>query len=277
MIKPYFTIFTPVYNGEKTFYRVYESVKSQTFKNFEWIIINDGSTDKTAALVKKIINEKELNIIYIEQENSHKHVAWNTAVKIAIGELFVPADADDSFSSHTLEFFYDKWDLVKNKDNYSGINVLCNNEFGNIIGTPFPIDGLVSNNLELVYKYKVTGEKWGCIRTDLLKEIPFPKHKGAYFPEGYLWFSLAKKFSVLCYNTPLRIYYTNLEGISLGKKKLNRKNQELAIKYNFWVIKTFGFYILKNSPKHFFSHIVSINYRFFLILLSLVSNNGNDK
>lgn len=57
-----FTIFVPVYNGEKTLDRVFKSIKSQTYKNFEVIIINDGSTDNSDFIIRQFINEgREIN------------------------------------------------------------------------------------------------------------------------------------------------------------------------------------------------------------------------
>jgi hypothetical protein len=69
---------------------------------------------------------------------------------------------------------------------------------------------MVSQNLDLAYLHRVRGEKWGCIRTSVLREIPFPSdgalHR-SYVPESYLWFSIARRYRALCVNEPLRLYY----------------------------------------------------------------------
>lgn len=54
-----FTVFTPCYNGEKTIHRVFESMNAQTYTNWEWIIINDGSTDDSDNVIKKLIAESK--------------------------------------------------------------------------------------------------------------------------------------------------------------------------------------------------------------------------
>ncbi|HEY5590914.1 MAG TPA: glycosyltransferase family 2 protein [Paludibacter sp.] len=265
MDQPFFTIFTPIFNGANHFERVSKSVNSQLFKNFEWIIVNDGFTDNTAELVRHFIkNNPQIDIKYIEQKNLGKHIAWNNALLVAKGKFFVPADADDSFIPETLQFFHTKWIHLNAglQNKLSGINVLCyDNDSASIVGNLFPEDAFITNNLQLFYKYKVVGEKWGCIRTDLLKDRPFPNIEGSFFPESYLWYSLAKNFNVICYNTPLRRYFstpnslTSLSTIRMRTKKMAR----IYLKYNTWFLKNFGLYALKYSPYNvgsFFYHII---------------------
>lgn len=66
-----FTVFTPCYNGEKTIHRVFESMNAQTYTNWEWIIINDGSTDNSDSVIKELISESKwggANSIYQARE-----------------------------------------------------------------------------------------------------------------------------------------------------------------------------------------------------------------
>lgn len=110
-----FTIFTPCYNGEKTIERVFKSVANQTYKNFEWIIVNDGSKDKSKDKINELRNKyQEIGekIIYLEQKNMGKHMAWNRGVETATGDLFLSADADDSFLPNTLEYFNEKINAI---------------------------------------------------------------------------------------------------------------------------------------------------------------------
>lgn len=106
-----FTVFTPCYNGEKTIERVFESVANQTYTNFEWIIVNDGSKDnsgKRIAELRRQYPQIDSKIIYLEQENMGKHMAWNRGVELATGDLWLSADCDDSFLPNTLEYFNEK-------------------------------------------------------------------------------------------------------------------------------------------------------------------------
>lgn len=115
-----FTIFTPCYNVENVIHRVFQSVENQTYDNFEWIIINDGSTDSSDDIIRKLIQTSPIidRIKYYTQGNKGKHIAWNRAVGIATGDLFLSADADDSFIPETLTYFNDKINDILGGGNY---------------------------------------------------------------------------------------------------------------------------------------------------------------
>lgn len=209
-----FSVFTPVYNRKNTIHRVWNSLKNQTYKNFEWIVVDDGSTDGVWDMLLEWKKEANFPMILIRQEkNMGKHIAWNRALEVATGELFVPADSDDSFVPTALERFAFHWtNTIPSKERYkfSGINVLCKDpNTEKIIGDKYPKDIFVSNNLDLHFKYKIRGEKWGCIRTDVLRERPFKEVRGSFLPENWIWFYIARKYKVLCVNEALRYYYTD--------------------------------------------------------------------
>lgn len=254
---PFFTVFTPVFNGEKHLHRVFRSLKEQEFTDFEWIVINDGSTDGSSGLIRSFVEEnKDINAIFLEQSNSGKHLSWNRAVELARGQLFVPADADDYFFPDTLSFFYEKWNNlpVVVRSGISGINVLClDNDSDVIVGDPFPEDGMLSTNIELELRYRLRGEKWGCVRTDLLKTRPFPIIKGSHFPESWLWYHFSKRYKAVCFNKPLRRYYTTATGIMQHelRKDNNPVQDRVHIKYYTWLISHFGIFILRHSPLSF--------------------------
>lgn len=150
-----------------------------------------------------------------------------------------------------LSFLIQKWNLLPNRNLLSGINVLCFNIQTKLpIGNLYPKYGFETNNLELAYKIKpkIEGEKWGCIRLDILKKIPFPEVKAHFFTEFYLWFSLAKNYNVVCYNKALRGYYEELTSLTnnINKRDSNRINMFKV--YNIWLISNFGIYLLINSP-----------------------------
>ena len=261
---PFFTVFTPVFNGEKHIQRVCESIQQQQFKDFEWIVINDGSTDNTAQIIKDFIKSNpEIDVTFLEQENSGKHIAWNRALHHAKGFFFVPADADDYFFPNSLSFFHEKWSKLSTpeQNTTSGLNVLCyDNDSNVIVGDKFPVDEMRSNNLDLSYKYKLKGEKWGCIRVDLLQQRPFPAIASSHYPEGYLWFSLAKHYQVICFNEPLRRYYTTQTGImqSAIQKKRTVKGAKVMLQYRIWFLRNFSGYLLRTAPREIISNLLGI-------------------
>ena len=89
------TIFTPVYNRAHTIRRTYESLCRQTCKDFEWLVIDDGSTDNTCHLVEGWKAEGLIPIRYVYQENQGMHGAHNTAYKNINTELNTCIDSDE--------------------------------------------------------------------------------------------------------------------------------------------------------------------------------------
>ncbi len=252
--------------------RVFKSVASQTYKNFEWIIVNDGSTDNSKeeiAQLRKQYPEIDGKIIYLEQENMGKHMAWNRGVDLATGELFLSADADDSFLPNTLTYFNEKIiqlpDLPEDGDltrsRFSGINVCVFDPTDNKpIGTPYPKDGLESDNIELSYRYHIQGEHWGIVRTDLLKKNKFPSVKASFCTEVRLWFAFAKQgYKVMCFNDCLRAYYYEPASLTHNvSHKFNRKIVSMYLQNELWKVKEIGTVIYSYSPSGYFRLYISI-------------------
>ncbi len=219
MYKYRFTVFTATFNRAHTLYCVYESLRSQTLRDFEWLIIDDGSTDNTRELVEQWQKDADFPIRYFYQENQGKHIAFNRAVSLAQGELFVPVDSDDSFVPNTLERFWYHWNNIPPsiRDNFSGVTCLCQDENGNIIGDRFPKDVMDSDELEMLHKYKVRGEKWGFHRTVVLQKVPFPEiPKGPYMqymPDAIVWDAIALKYKKRFINEALRIYHRSPDSV----------------------------------------------------------------
>lgn len=254
---PKFTVFTPVYNGQDCFYRVLQSVLNQTLKDFEWIIVNDGSSDNSEEIILKgIENITDFDVKYISQSNIGKALTTEKVLRMAKGELFVPADQDDTFESNTLEFFASQWDKC-DQTITSGISVLCQDEHGSIVGDSFPDNGKHFSNFELDYKYNVNGEKWGCISVELFKSINFPRHKRGYYQGSYWWYQVTKNYKALCFNEPLRTYYSNDSGMTATMRKsipwYQLKNN---MHYRFWLFKNYGYLILRHSPEQFLRRFV---------------------
>ena len=115
------TVITPTYNRCNTLYRVYNSLLSQTYKDFEWLVIDDGSTDDTKELIQGYIEEDKINIRYYYQENRGKHIALNTAMKLVDSEYITVIDSDDEFVSNAFEVFISYWNNIEDKSLFKSI------------------------------------------------------------------------------------------------------------------------------------------------------------
>lgn len=99
------TVFTPTYNRKDELINLYKSLLEQEFKDFEWVIVDDGSKDNTEETVKNFIKENKIKINYYKQENKGKSLAHNKGVELAQGEYFVGIDSDDIFAQDALKKF----------------------------------------------------------------------------------------------------------------------------------------------------------------------------
>ena len=204
-----FTVCTATFNRAHTLHRVFDSLKAQTFQDFEWLVIDDGSSDDTQALVLKWQSEATFPIRYERQQNQGKHIAINLGAQIAAGELFLIADSDDAFPTDALEIFNEYWRAIPDVSRhvFVGVTGLCVTEDGTVIGDRFPRDIFDSTALDISYHHNVRGEKWGFQRTDVMRQFPSPPVKGLpFYGEGIIWHRIGRKFKTRFINKPVRIY-----------------------------------------------------------------------
>ncbi len=204
-----FTVFTPAYNRAYTLHRVYESLVAQTFRDFEWLIVDDGSKDNTKELVEGWQQIAQFPIRYIYQQNGGKNSASNLGAQMAKGELFLTLDSDDRCMPNALERLYYHWENIPidRRDLFSAVTGLCQDVEGNTIGDRFPQDEMDAHPLDIFYRYGVRGEKWGFQRTDVMKEFPFPVMAGQHIDDGTLWTQIAVKYQTRFVNEIFRTYY----------------------------------------------------------------------
>ena len=103
------TVFTPAYNRASTIGRTYESLLRQTCKDFEWLVVDDGSTDNTRELVEGWASEGKIPIHYVYQKNQGMHGAHNTAYENIETELNVCLDSDDYMPDDAVEIIVSLW------------------------------------------------------------------------------------------------------------------------------------------------------------------------
>lgn len=217
-----FTVFTPTYNRAHTLARVYDSLCEQTFRDFEWLVVDDGSSDGTRGLIEKWQKQAWFPIRYFFKENGGKHTAINLGVKEARGYFFLTLDSDDSCLPDALEKLYYYWKTIPEgkREDYSAVTGLCRDCDGKVVGDRFPEDIFDSEYLSNQYIYKIKGEKWGFQRTDIMREFPFPEPslRLSHFPEGCVWGAIAQKYKTRYVNEVLRIYFDDGPGQSLVRQ-----------------------------------------------------------
>ena len=220
-----FSVVIPSYNRAHTIKRPLDSLERQTFKDFEVLVVDDGSVDDTENVVKPYIDL--LNLKYIKKENGGKHTALNRGISEAKGELFIILDSDDEFYDDTLEKMNDAWDSVADKSNICGIMCRCS-ENGKLIGAPFP-EGMRQISYVAFHFGKYAGlfkDCCECVRMDLMKQYRWPENLPTRFvPENYVFDQIGLKYKLLCFNDIIakKVYYAS-DGITLNNDEYVKKN-----------------------------------------------------
>lgn len=212
-----FTILTPIYNRAGTLHRVYESLKRQSCRDFEWLVVDDGSTDRTHDMVRAWQAQGEFTIRYIWQKKQHKKTAFNRGVREAHGEFVVTLDSDDEMPPEALQVLKDTWDSIEpdQRARYVAVTGLCARPDGEIVGQPFPHDMFDASAADLYFRYRVKGEKFGSLRTEVLRRFPFPEEVAGYVPESLIWWAMARDgYLNRCINRVIRVYHQSAEGLS---------------------------------------------------------------
>ncbi len=212
---PLFTVCTPTYNRGELLPRVYASLRMQTFTNFEWLVVDDGSVDGTGDLVSRWRVESPFPIRYYWQENSGKHMAHNVCVRNARGELFVMIDSDDWLVATALERLRWEWDQIPDKQRYSGVCCLFQYEDGETVGDCFPRNQMESDAVDLRYNLGIHGDKIGCTRTDILRMFPFPDYLGRQLvPESLVWNRISQEYHLRCVNAVIGVKEYQTDGLT---------------------------------------------------------------
>lgn len=193
----FLTIFTPVYNRSKYMKRLFDSICNQNNKDFEWIIINDGSTDDTEKVIRNLIKNHKTNISikFISKKNGGKQRAINDAVKIAKGKYFFIVDSDDKLTPDATQLVR-KWckeiDQLPDFNRYAGVSGLCETPSGELLsGTGDGRKSIDASNLDR-HKYNLDGDMAEVYKTSILKKYPFKEFRGENFiSEGTVWNQIA--------------------------------------------------------------------------------------
>lgn len=220
------TVFTPTYNRAYRLPDLYHSLQQQTCKDFEWLVIDDGSSDNTSELFEEWQNEKSFPIHYLKQPNGGKHRAINRGVKVAKGEYFYIVDSDDQLTHDAIEQIMKLVPQVEANPQLCGMCFLCSDlKTGKIIGTPFPKDGMLASSIEWGYKYHIDGDKSEVVKTEILRKYPFPEFEGENFvPEALIWNRIADSYRMICTNTAIYLCEYLPDGLSMGFNRNLRRN-----------------------------------------------------
>ena len=217
------TIFTPTYNRKDLIERLYQSLLAQTEKKFEWLVVDDGSTDDTEKYFTEILSKPQpFHIHYIKQPNGGKHRAINKGVQNASGKLFFIVDSDDYLTENAIKKINQWVADLDDSHKWAGIAGLRGFSKKKVIGQHNVALYTDAKNNER-RKYNLLGDKAEIYFTNVLKQHPFPEIPGENFiSEEIVWNAIARDGYYLRWFNEV-IYICNyLEG---GLTKDNAKDK----------------------------------------------------
>ena len=229
------TVFTPTFNRAYCLHLCYESLLRQTCTDFEWLVVDDGSTDNTRALVNGWIQDGKISVRYIYKENGGMHTGYNTAYDNIDTELAVCIDSDDYMPDDAVEKIVTFWH--QNKDErYAGIIGLDITVGGDLIGTRLP-DVKSATVYDLYNRMGVKGDKKQVYRPELIRPFRSPQFEGEkLFPTCYKYFLVDQTHEMLILNEPLVVVEYMPDGYTKNIIKLYKKNLNSYIFYRKFIM-----------------------------------------
>lgn len=222
------TVFTPAYNRGYIIENLFRSLQRQSYQNFEWIVVDDGSTDDTQAKMQMFQAElHSFPIRYFRVENGGKHRAINLGVKEATGKLFFIVDSDDYLTDDALELIvaHEASIPLNEKMQFAGVCGQKGYSAEIAIGKTFLGETLDITTLERP-AYGITGDKSEVFYTDILKKYPFPEIDGEKFiTECVVWDKIAADgYKLRFFNHIVMICNYLSDGLTAQGNALFRKN-----------------------------------------------------
>ena len=210
------TVFTPTFNRAALLPRVFAALLNQTVLDFEWIVIDDGSTDNTENVVLNFKESSPFEIVYRKQSNKGKVRSINEALKIARGHFFLVLDSDDWCEPHAFQRFVDVWqELGSEQSKYCSISSLKMLEDGSLVGEDF--SRLGNNNKSYVDRFNlaIKGDKWECIVTSIHKKFLYELASNEkYMAPEYAWLKMGQFYKTIFLNEALGIIEYQHNGIT---------------------------------------------------------------
>lgn len=280
----FLSIITPTYNRAKELKVCYETLVKQPNQDFEWIIVDDGSTDETFDLVASWIKQNSITIKYFKQKNLGRYMALNKGVEEADGYLSMYMDSDDWFVDDAIQTIKESWESLSEElqEKLCGLSFLCYDDFGNLIGDYYPKDNYVSNFFDIRMIDNIKGDKKELVKTEILKQFTFPYFEGQKrMPTTYVLYGISKKYpaifinKVVIYKQYIQTGWSkNIDKVRMNNAITSKEYYKYIINlyYPFKYIKALGFFT--NYFRYSFHTHTSLNEAISKVKLSVLLPTG---
>lgn len=200
---PTFSIITATYNRADLLPRAIKSILTQTFKDFELIIIDDGSTDNTKEVIESF-NDERITYKRLSQ-NRGCNSARNYGLDLAKGTYITFADSDDVLLANALGIFERIWGELKDEKIGNIVTRTIDSKTGKKIGY-LEKSNLVLSYEDIICRQKARGEFRSCWKKNAIGKMRFEEDVVSL--ESIMWWRLAKNYDFLYKDIPTTVYYT---------------------------------------------------------------------
>lgn len=217
------TVLTPTFNRGRRLQSLWDSLQKQTVKDFEWLVVDDGSTDGTKDLITQLQEKSDFPIRYIYKSNGGKHTALNVGIQTICSELIFIVDSDDCVTDDAVE------SILKIHKKYRSQNNICGYAFlrafpdGKVNGKKFDVDEKIGSYIDVRVNGDDTGaDKAEVFKTHCLKEFPFPEYPNEKFlGEDLVWVRMARKYEMVHINKAIYVGNYLEDGLTNNRRKHN--------------------------------------------------------
>ena len=220
------TILTPSYNRGGALDNLFKSLQKQTSKDFEWLLIDDGSTDDTKNIVTEMQQSADFPVRYIYKVNGGKHTALNVGVQQIASELTFIVDSDDTLVPNAIETIFEYHEKYGKQDKLCGYSFLRQYPNGEINGKPFVPDEKVGTFIDCRINANDThADKAEVFFTKCLREYPFPEYNNEKFlGEDIVWIRMALKYQMVHINKAIYVGTYLDDGLTKNRRMNNIKS-----------------------------------------------------
>lgn len=216
------TVLTPTFN-RGGLQSLWDSLQKQTVKDFEWLVVDDGSSDGTKNLITQLQEKSDFPVRYIYKNNGGKHTALNVGIQTICSELIFIVDSDDCVTDDAVE------SILKIHKKYRSQNNICGYAFlrafpdGKVNGKKFDVDEKIGSYIDVrVNGDDTDADKAEVFKTHCLKEFPFPEYPNEKFlGEDLVWVRMARKYEMVHINKAIYVGNYLEDGLTNNRRKHN--------------------------------------------------------
>ena len=226
MVDGLLTILTPTYNRAHTLHALYDTLVNQTYKQFIWLVVDDGSNDETYELIEEYKRQNKLNIVYLKKTNGGKHTALNFAIPQISSILTFIVDSDDCLTLDAVEQIVSIYEKYRHHEGLCGFSFLRVRPDGSpMIAKRLSQNEFIANFVQTRINGNLLGDMAEVWYTHCLAQYPFPEFPGERFiGEDIVWIRMAATYDMVFLSKEIYISEYLEGGLTKNRRRNNIKS-----------------------------------------------------